>query len=124
MPAWPTFFAALARASESMPAMPRCRCACRVPRAMPPAAPASAAPPAISGTFALLTARLTVPPASLAASPTFSTIACGLLVLALLAAFDLLPLDERDPPVDRFLGLALARDFAFGLPVDRVFALD
>src|SRR4029077_16745655 len=68
---------------------------------MPPAAPARAAPPAISGTLALPATWPTLPAAwpsdphaSLAFSPTASRTACGLVLDGLL--------------VERFLGFGLA----------------
>jgi hypothetical protein len=78
-------------------------------RAIPPAAPAIAAPPATSGTFALLAALPTVWPAPLALSPKSPT------VLRTASTFECLLDDpfERDAPLPELRDLPRAFGLAF-----------
>jgi hypothetical protein len=77
---------------------------------MPPAAPARAAPPATSGTFALLAALPTVLPAPFALSPTSPT------ALRTASTFACLLDDpfEREAPLLELRGLLLDFGLAFG----------
>src|SRR5690349_667115 len=109
--------------------MPLLRACFVLARASPPAAPASAAPPATSGIFALLAALPTVFPALLALSPAssavcwatftafgfdalaFARFGVDLLALVLAGAFALAC--ALTLPLDLALGLDLALVFVF-----------
>src|SRR6476619_4212404 len=119
---FPTPLAALAMSLESTLTLTFGRRAIALPRpplrpffvaarAIPPAAPAIAAPPATSGTFALLAALPTVLPAPLALSPMSPT---AFFTASTFECFDDEPLlwDLLDAPLLDRLAL-LAADFAF-----------